>query len=305
MAKKSKKMEEEFLFNEEDAELEKDCDCYDGFKYDDDTYDDDMEFGDGFESYVSGFNYDGINVVTVRSCDGEVMNVEMKTDEELEKEDDDERPLASYIDSTILKADATKDQIIALCQEAKQYHFASVCVNSCWVRLCSELLEGSGVNVCTVVGFPLGAMASEAKAYEATLACENGASEIDMVINVGALKSKDYKAVASDINCVCRAAHEGGAILKVIIETCLLTREEKIIVCLLAQSVGADFVKTSTGFSTAGATEEDVKLMSDAVDGSLGVKAAGGIRSKETAEKMIQAGATRIGTSSGAKICGD
>jgi deoxyribose-phosphate aldolase len=214
-------------------------------------------------------------------------------------------PLNSFIDHTLLKPDATVEQITKLCREAREYKFASVCVNSCWVRLCAELLRGSEVAVCTVVGFPLGAMIPEAKAFEAEAAIENGATEIDMVINVGALKSKDYRMVAKDLHAVCDVVHEHGALLKVIIETCLLTREEKVIACLLAKNAGADYVKTSTGFSTGGATVEDVALMRKVVGEEMGVKASGGIRDKETAEKMLDAGADRLGASAGVQICGE
>lgn len=210
--------------------------------------------------------------------------------------------LASYIDHTLLKQDATTEQIIQLCNEAKQYHFASVCVNPTHVNLCAELLRNTGVKVCTVVGFPLGATTTETKVFETYEAIQNGADEIDMVINIGALKSGDYTLVARDINEIAFACQEGDALLKVIIETCLLTDEEKVIASLLAKEAGADYVKTSTGFSTAGATVEDVALMRKVVGPELGVKAAGGVRSKEDALKMIEAGATRLGASAGIKI---
>ena len=284
---------------------------------DDSWYDDDEDEFESWEEYEEwrrrhggGAWYDvytetaeGLQVSTRVDPDGNVIDVEVIPVEELENEDDFDCPLNSYIDHTLLKPDATVDQIIKLCQEAKEYHFASVCVNSCWVRLCAELLRGSDVAVCTVVGFPLGAMIPEAKAFEALAAIENGATEIDMVINIGALKSKDYRMVAKDLQEVCSAVHEHDALVKVIIETCLLTREEKIIACLLAKNAGADFVKTSTGFSTAGATVEDVELMRKVVGETVGVKAAGGIRDRETAEKMIEAGADRLGASAGIAIC--
>lgn len=205
-----------------------------------------------------------------------------------------------YIDHTLLAADATKDKITKLCNEAKEYKFASVCVNSCWVKLSAELLKGSGVNVCTVVGFPLGAMATKAKAYEAECAVEDGADEVDMVINIGALKDGDYKTVEDDIRAVKKAC--GDKLLKVIIECCLLTDEEKVKACELSEAAGADYVKTSTGFSKGGATAEDVALMRQTVGERLGVKAAGGIRDRATAEKMIASGASRLGCSAGIAI---
>ncbi len=206
--------------------------------------------------------------------------------------------LASYIDHTLLKPVATKADILKLCEEAKQYHFASVCVNPCWVSLCAEVLKGTGVNVCTVIGFPLGANTSEIKAEEAALAIKQGANEVDMVINIGALKEGDTDRVYQDILAVRKASE--GKILKVIIETSYLTDEEKKTVCKLAAKAGADFVKTSTGFSNAGATAEDVKLMKEA--SGIKVKASGGVRTKEDALKMIEAGASRLGASAGIKI---
>ncbi|MBQ5542637.1 MAG: deoxyribose-phosphate aldolase [Erysipelotrichales bacterium] len=205
-----------------------------------------------------------------------------------------------YIDHTLLKADATKDKIVRLCEEAKQYDFASVCVNSCWVGLCAELLKDSDVNVCTVVGFPLGAMKSESKAFETAEAIRDGADEIDMVINVGAAKAKDWAFVEEDIRKVVEAAE--GHLVKVIIETCLLSDEEKVEACLCAKRAGANFVKTSTGFSTGGATAEDVALMRKTVGQDLGVKASGGVRTYADTKKMIEAGATRIGASAGIAI---
>lgn len=206
--------------------------------------------------------------------------------------------LASYIDHTLLKPIATKADILKLCEEAKQYHFASVCVNPCWVSLCAEALKGTGVNVCTVIGFPLGANTSEIKAQEAALAIKQGASEVDMVINIGALKEGNTDYVYQDILAVRKASE--GKILKVIIETSYLTDEEKKIACQISAKAGADFVKTSTGFSNAGATAEDVKLMKEA--SGIRVKASGGVRTKEDALKMIDAGASRLGASAGIKI---
>ncbi|MEZ0396036.1 MAG: deoxyribose-phosphate aldolase [Anaerolineales bacterium] len=206
------------------------------------------------------------------------------------------------IDHTLLKPDATQEQIAQLCFEARKYGFASVCVNPAWVELCAQLLKGSEVKVCTVVGFPLGATAPEVKVFETENAIEHGASEIDMVINIGALKARDLELVARDIRGVVAAAHERGAIVKVIIEAALLTDEEKTIACLLAKEAGADFVKTSTGFASGGATVHDVELMRRVVGPEMGVKAAGGVRTYEDAEKMLRAGATRIGASAGVKI---
>ena len=206
--------------------------------------------------------------------------------------------LASYIDHTLLKPTATKVDILQLCNEAKQYHFASVCVNPCWVKLCAETLKDSGVKICTVIGFPLGANTSEIKAQEAALAIKEGASEVDMVINIGALKEGNIDYVYQDILAVRKASE--GKTLKVIIETSYLTDEEKKTVCRLCAKAGADFVKTSTGFSSAGATVEDVKLMKEA--SGIKVKASGGVRTKEDALKMIEAGASRLGASAGIKI---
>ena len=211
------------------------------------------------------------------------------------------KPLAKYIDHTLLKADATPEQIKKLCAEAEEYQFASVCVNSCYAKLAHECLRGRGVAVCCVVGFPLGAMSPRAMAYEARCAAEDGASEIDMVIPVGALKAGDDETVRETIGAVVEAV-TGRAIVKVIIEACLLTDVEKVRACQLAESVGAAFVKTSTGFSSGGATEHDVALMRKSVSSAVQVKAAGGIRDRETALRMIAAGADRIGASAGIQI---
>ncbi len=210
--------------------------------------------------------------------------------------------VANLIDHTLLKPDATRDQIAQLCYEARKHNFAAVCVNPTHVKLCSQLLQGSSVHVCTVVGFPLGATPPEVKAYEAQQSIDDGATEVDMVINIGALKSKDYALVEQDIATVARACHAGGALLKVIIEAALLSDEEKVIACQLAKAAGADYVKTSTGFGPGGATLHDVNLMRQAVGPELGVKAAGGIKSYEDAQAMVAAGATRIGASAGVKI---
>ena len=209
--------------------------------------------------------------------------------------------IASYIDHTLLKAESTKEQIEKICKEAAQYEFASVCVNPAWVETAATHLQGSKVKVCTVIGFPLGAATSETKAFETQDAISKGAGEIDMVINIGALKSGDAAQVKKDIEAVVEAA-KGKAIVKVIIETSLLTEEEKVQACRMAKEAGADFVKTSTGFSTGGATVEDVKLMRETVGPDLGVKASGGVRSLEDLQAMVDAGATRIGASSGVQI---
>lgn len=209
--------------------------------------------------------------------------------------------IAKMIDHTLLKADAKKEQIEKICQEAKEYTFASVCVNPTWVSLSSELLKGTEVKVCTVIGFPLGATTPETKAFETSNAIENGATEVDMVINIGALKDGNYDLVERDIKAVVDAA-KGKALTKVIIETSLLTDEEKVKACELAVKAGTDYVKTSTGFSTGGATIEDIALMRKTVGPDIGVKASGGVRSSQDATDMIEAGATRIGASSGVAI---
>lgn len=208
--------------------------------------------------------------------------------------------LAGYIDHTLLKPDAKEDEIVVLCKEAMKNHFASVCVNPSYVPLCSKLLAGSGVMVCTVVGFPLGAMTTEAKAFETRDAVMKGADEIDMVINIGKLKSGDYKTVIEDIQGVVKAAQKKT--VKVIIEAAHLNDYEKVIACVLCKAGGAHFVKTSTGFAPSGATVNDVALMRKVVGEEMGVKAAGGIRDCETALNMVHAGATRIGASASVKI---
>ncbi len=209
--------------------------------------------------------------------------------------------IAKMIDHTLLKPEATKEQITKLCEEAAEHGFMSVCVNPAWVKLSSELLAGTDVKVCTVIGFPLGASASETKAFETKQAIEDGATEVDMVINIGALKSGDAETVKTDIQAVTAAA-KGKALTKVIIETSLLTDEEKVTACELSVEAGADYVKTSTGFNGGGATPEDIALMRKTVGPDLGVKASGGVRSAEDAQAMIEAGATRIGASSGIQI---
>ncbi|MBS3994661.1 MAG: deoxyribose-phosphate aldolase [Alkaliphilus sp.] len=209
--------------------------------------------------------------------------------------------ISKYIDHTILKADASKSDIVRVCNEAIENLFYSVCVNSWYIPLVKKLLEGSEVKITSVVGFPLGAMDSTAKAYEAKVAVENGADEIDMVINISAIKDGNYEFVLKDIKQVVDAIG-GMALLKVIIETALLSEEEKSMACKLSMEAGADFVKTSTGFSTAGATVEDIKLMRSIVGDKLGVKASGGIRTREIAIQMIEAGANRLGVSASVSI---
>lgn len=204
-------------------------------------------------------------------------------------------------DHTILKADATREMVERVCREAREHHFMSVCVNSYYTGFVADELQGSGVRVCTVVGFPLGQMSTKAKAAETRIAVEDGADEIDMVINVGALKGGDDAVVFEDIRAVREACK--GKVLKVIIETCLLNEEEKVRACRLAMEAKADFVKTSTGFSTGGATKEDVALMRKTVGDTMGVKASGGIRDKEKAVEMLEAGADRLGTSATIAIC--
>ena len=212
------------------------------------------------------------------------------------------RDWASLIDHTLLKPEASESDIRKLCDEAAKFGFASVCVNPAWVKRAAQFLNGSGVPVCTVIGFPLGATLPDVKAYEARRSIFNGAREVDMVINIGALKSGDDCAVEEDIRAVAEAAHESGALCKVIIETALLTDEEKVRACLAAKNAGADFVKTSTGFSKGGATADDVALMRRTVGRALGVKASGGVKGIDDARKMFEAGATRIGASVGVKI---
>jgi len=213
--------------------------------------------------------------------------------------------VARMIDHTLLKADASQDQIAQLAYEARTYHFATVCINPAHVKLAAQLLDGSDVAVCTVVGFPLGATPGTVKAFETQQAIRDGATEIDMVINVGALKSEDYSVVFEDISSVVRTAHAGNAKVKVIIEAALLTDEEKVVACQLAKTAGADFVKTSTGFGPGGATIADVALMRRVVGPSIGIKAAGGVGSYSDAQAMIAAGATRIGASAGVRIVGE
>lgn len=208
--------------------------------------------------------------------------------------------LNKYIDHTLLKPDASQEQIVKLIQEAKEYDFASVCVNPTWVAFAAQALKDTDVKVCTVIGFPLGATTPEVKAFETQNAIQNGADEIDMVINIGALKSQNIDLLEQDIRAVVEAAN--GTLVKVIIETCLLTDDEKVLACQIAQKAGADFVKTSTGFSTGGATVADIRLMRETVGPDMGVKASGGARTYEDALAFIEAGASRIGASSGVAI---
>lgn len=209
--------------------------------------------------------------------------------------------VAKYIDHTLLKPEATQDQFEQLCDEAAKYGFYSVCVNSYWVPFCARRLRGKDVKVCSVIGFPLGAMDSRSKGFEARNAIENGASEIDMVINIGALKSGDLDSVEKDIRAVARSCR-GTTVLKVIIETCLLTDDEKVLACEVSKKAGAHYVKTSTGFSKGGATAHDIALMRRVVGPTMGIKASGGVRTYEDAKLMIQSGATRIGASASVKI---
>lgn len=208
--------------------------------------------------------------------------------------------MSKYIDHTQLKQNATKEDIIKLCNEAKEYDFMTVCINPCWLPLATKLLQGSDVKPCVVIGFPLGAMTTESKVFEARDAVLKGAEEVDMVINIGKLKDGDYEYVKEEIRQIKEAIQD--KLLKVIIECCLLTDEEKVLACKASVEAGAEYVKTSTGFSTSGATVEDVKLMKETVGDQAKVKAAGGIRTKEDFEKMIEAGAERIGTSSGCSL---
>jgi deoxyribose-phosphate aldolase len=210
--------------------------------------------------------------------------------------------IAAMIDHTLLKPDATRQNIEELCREAAQFKFATVCVNPTWVALCAQLLAGSGVRVCSVVGFPLGATTADVKGYETRRVIFDGAREVDMVINVGALKSGDLRVVERDVEAVTTPCRECGALSKVIIEAALLTDEEKITACTLAKAAGADYVKTSTGFGPGGATAADVALMRRVVGAEMGVKAAGGVRDLEGVKAMIAAGATRVGASAGVKI---
>ena len=205
--------------------------------------------------------------------------------------------IAKMIDHTMLKADATKDTILRYCEEAKDNGFASVCVNSSYVALVAKALQGSGVHTCTVVGFPLGAMSTKTKAFEAKQAVEDGACEVDMVLHIGALKDKDYLYVKEDIRAVVMASKP--ALVKVILETCLLNKEEIRIASALSEEAGADFIKTSTGFSTGGATVEDIRIMKESVSPKMKLKASGGIRSREFAEELIAAGADRLGVGNG------
>lgn len=212
-----------------------------------------------------------------------------------------EQQVSKLIDHTALKADTTKAVIEKLCNEAKQFEFMSVCVNPTWVETAAAMLKGTDVKVCTVIGFPLGANTPEVKAFEAQDAISKGATEVDMVLNIGAMKDANYDLVERDVRAVVEAA-KGKALVKVILETCLLTKEEIVKASQICEKAGTDFVKTSTGFSTGGATIEDVKLMSETVSSHIGVKASGGVRNLEDLKNMVEVGATRIGTSAGVAI---
>jgi deoxyribose-phosphate aldolase len=256
--------------------------------------------GDGYQC-----KFDCANQLCVKLCMDKAGNVVSAGAERLSSTlgvIPSDASLAGMIDHTLLKPDATQQEIAQLCFEARKHNFASVCVNPTWVSLCAQLLQGSQVKVCTVIGFPLGATAPEVKAFETQTAIDHGATEIDMVINIGALKAHDLELVARDIHGVVRVTHARGYIVKVILETALLTDEEKTIASLISKEAGADFVKTSTGFASGGATVHDVALMRKAIGPEMGVKASGGVRTYEDAESMIQAGATRIGASAGVKI---
>lgn len=210
--------------------------------------------------------------------------------------------LAGRVDHTLLKPEASREQVETLCQEALDLGFASVCVNGRWTDLVAQRLQGSSVLTCTVVGFPLGASTPEAKAFEARDAVAHGAQEIDMVIDVAAARAEDRAALESEVRAVAEVVHAGGALLKVIIEACLLTDAQKVLACQAAVAGGTDYVKTSTGFSTGGATAQDVVLMRETVGEDIGVKASGGVRSREAAVEMLRAGASRIGASAGAAL---
>ncbi len=249
--------------------------------------------------YLRTAQYQQQKVTMVFDNKGSVLQVNV---EETRQPATDAAMIAAIIDHTLLKLDSTEEQMVKFCQEAADYHFGAVCINSCWVSFCAKQLEDTPVKVGSTVGFPWGTASTQAKVQETKIAIRDGAREVDMVLNIGKLKSGDYAYVAKDIQEVVRMAHKHSAIVKVILETCLLTREEKIIACMIAKQTGVDFVKTSTGFSGPGATLEDVALMRSVVGNDIGVKAAGGIRSYEDAQKMIAAGASRIGTSNGIKI---
>ena len=212
------------------------------------------------------------------------------------------KPFNKYFDHTLLKADASETHILDLCRQAMEHDFASVCVNGCNVALCADTLADSRVKVAAVVGFPLGAMSTAAKVFEASQAINDGASEIDTVINIGHLKEGKYTRIASELKQLADLCHSNGALLKVIIETCLLTDEEKVAACELVTDSGADFIKTSTGFSTGGATEEDVKLMAANIGPDVKIKASGGIRTLDDANRFIKAGASRLGCSASVAI---
>lgn len=271
----------------------------DDWDYDEDDMDDDYE--EEQKEFVRDYTMSGnddFGVLGKRSPDGGISQVEFIYLKEVVPGPG----LAEMIDHTNLKADATRDDIKKLCEEAAQYKFATVCVNGCWVRLCKELLDGTDVGVCTVVGFPLGASATATKLFEAENAIKDGASEIDVVMNIGAFKSGNFRLVMDELYRMSKLCESYQVTLKVILETCLLSKDEIVKACLIADAANVDFVKTSTGFSTGGATVEDVRLMRKTVREEIEVKASGGIRTRADAEKMIAAGASRIGASAGVKI---
>ncbi|MFZ3070293.1 MAG: deoxyribose-phosphate aldolase [Anaerolineaceae bacterium] len=249
--------------------------------------------------YTKSAQYKQLLVATTFDKKGHVFQV---TVEEAPEPAPSTAAITAIIDHTLLKPDTSEEQMVKFCQEAKDYHFGAVCVNSCWVSFCVKQLEGTSVKVGSTVGFPWGTPSTESKVIETRQAIKAGAREVDMVLNIGKLKSWDYQYVANDIHEVVRAAHKHDVLVKVILETCLLTEEEKVIACLIAKQAGVDFVKTSTGFAGPGATVEDVALMRSVVGLDMGVKAAGGVRTYEDVKKMIAAGATRIGTSAGIRI---
>lgn len=251
------------------------------------------------KSYIRKSQYENIQLSIYLDAKGHLLDLDLQ---HLNQAASTQPEITMLIDHTLLKPEATEEQIRTLCEEALEYKFGAVCVISCWVSLCSQLLQGSSIKVASVIGFPWGTPATAAKVAEARQALQDGACELDMVMNYGKLKSSDYTYVANDIREVVRLAHKHDALVKVILETVVLSEQEKVIACLIAKDVGADFVKTSTGFAGGGATMEDIALMRKVVGPDMGVKASGGVRSYADAQKMLAAGATRIGTSSGIHI---
>jgi len=251
------------------------------------------------KSYIRKSQYENIQLSIYLDAKGHLLDLDLQ---HLDQAASTRPAITALIDHTLLKPEATEEQIRTLCEEALEYQFGAVCVNSCWVSLCSQLLQGGSIKVASVIGFPWGSPVTAAKVAEARQALQDGACELDMVMNYGKLKSGDYTYVANDIREIVRLAHKHDALVKVILETAVLSEQEKVIACLIAKEVGADFVKTSTGFAGGGATVEDIALMRKVVGPDMGVKASGGVRSYADAQKMLAAGATRIGTSSGIHI---